>query len=553
MTDHPVPLDAAVQPEQPPRRIQEVAVELGLDPDTILPHGHFIAKVPFGLLKEQEQMNQPDGHLILMTAMNPTPQGEGKTTTTIGLGDALRRMGEKTAICLREPSLGPYFGIKGGGTGAGRAQVTPAEAINLHFTGDMYSVTKANNLLAAMVDNHIHHGNGLEIDPRRIVLRRVMDLNDRALREIFVGLGGVKNGVPRKDGFNITPASEVMAILCLADGYADLGRRLGDMVVGFTYKGEPVRATAIEAVGAMQVLLRDAIHPNLVQTLEGTPAFIHGGPFANIAQGTNTAMATRMALKLADYVVTEAGFATELGAEKFFDIKCRVAGLKPSAVVIVATVKAVVWHGGFTPKGGLGNLLQHILNIRRFGLEPVVAINRFPQDSPADLRRIQRFCAGQNVEAIVATHFSEGGAGAHDLAVAVRRAIQRNRRRRFRFLYPLTASLEAKIGQVARNLYGADGVDYDRSAETDLELLTRHGFDRLPICVAKTALSLSDKPALRGRPAGFRITVQELRLAAGAGFVVVICGNIVTMPGLPRVPAAARIRVLPDGRAIGLS
>jgi formate--tetrahydrofolate ligase len=551
MSETPAGLDAAVLPDRPPRRIQAVASELGLDPDSILPHGHYIAKVPFSVLKERAE--EPDGHLILVTAMSPTPQGEGKTTTTIGLGDALRRLGESTAICLREPSLGPYFGIKGGGTGAGRAQVTPPEDINLHFTGDMYSVTKANNLLAAMVDNHIHHGNSLELDPRRIVLRRVMDLNDRALREIFVGLGGVKNGVPRKDGFNITPASEVMAILCLADDYADLGKRLGNLVVGFTYKGEPVRATAIEAVGAMQVLLRDAIHPNLVQSLEGTPAFIHGGPFANIAQGTNTAIATRTALKIVDYVVTEAGFATELGAEKFFNIKCRAAGLKPAAVVIVATVKAVMWHGGFTAKGGLGNLLQHIENIRRFGLEPVVAINRFFDDAPADLRRIQRFCARHGVDALVATHFRDGGAGTKALAEAVQRAVQQNRRRRFRLLYPLSASLEAKIEKVAKELYGADGVDYDRSAETDMELLTRHGFDRLPICVAKTAVSLSDKPALRGRPRGFRITVNELRISAGAGFVVVICGNIVTMPGLPRVPAAARIRVLPDGRAVGLS
>lgn len=534
-----------------PRRIQEVAAELGLDAETILPYGHYIAKIPFQVL--QDLADEPDGRLILVTAMTPTPQGEGKTTTTIGLGDALRRGGHRTAICLREPSLGPYFGIKGGGTGAGRAQVIPAEDINLHFTGDMYSVTKANNLLAAMVDNHIHHGNELEIDPRRIVLRRVMDLNDRALREIFVGLGGVKNGVPRKDGFNITPASEVMAILCLAKDYADLGERLGNLVVGFTYKGDPVRATQLEAVGAMQVLLRDAIHPNLVQTIEGTPAFVHGGPFANIAQGTNTAIATRMALKLADYVVTEAGFATDLGAEKFFHIKCRITGLRPSAVVIVATAKAIAWHGGFTAKGGFGNLLKHIENIRQFGLEPVVAINRFESDSTADLRRIVRFCARQGVEAVVAEHYRKGGEGAAELAAAVQRAIKANRRRKFRFLYSLGASLAQKIETVARRLYGADGVEYDRSAETDIELLARHGFDKLPICVAKTAASLSDDPKLRGRPQGFRITVNELRVSAGAGFVVVICGNIMTMPGLPKVPAAARIKVLPDGRAVGLA
>jgi formate--tetrahydrofolate ligase len=528
-----------------------VAAELGLDAETILPYGHHIAKIPFSVLQERQAAR--NGQLVLVTAMTPTPQGEGKTTTSIGLGDALRRLGRRTAICLREPSLGPYFGIKGGGTGAGRAQIIPAEDINLHFTGDMYSVTKANNLLAAMVDNHIHHGNELQIDPRRIVLRRVMDLNDRALREIFVGLGGVKNGVPRMDGFNITPASEVMAILCLARDYADLGERLGNMVVGFTYKGEPVRATQVEAVGAMQVLLRDAIHPNLVQTIEGTPAFVHGGPFANIAQGTNTAIATRMALKLADVVVTEAGFATDLGAEKFFHIKCRLAGLKPAAVVIVATAKAVAWHGGFTAKGGLGNLLKHIENVRLFGLEPVVALNRFPDDDPADLKRIIRFCAKHDAEAVVAEHYQRGGEGAVELAEAVQRAIQKNRRRKFRFLYPLKASLPAKIEKVAREVYGAEGVDYNRRAETDMELLARHGFDALPVCVAKTAVSLSDSAKLRGRPGRFRLTVNELRVSAGAGFVVVISGNIMTMPGLPRVPAAARIKVLPDGRAVGLS
>jgi len=417
----------------------------------------------------------------------------------------------------------------------------------------MYSVTKANNLLAAMVDNHIHHGNDLGIDPRRIVLRRVMDLNDRALREIFVGLGGVRNGVPRKDGFNITPASEVMAILCLARDFRDLGERLSRMVVGFTYKGEPVRAEVLRAVGAMQVLLRDAVHPNLVQTLEGTPAFVHGGPFANIAQGTNAAIATRMALKLADYVVTEAGFGTDLGAEKFFHIKCRLAGLQPQGAVIVATVKAVKWHGGFTPEGGAGNLAKHIENIRRFGLEPVVAVNRFDEDAPADLRKLVRFCERQGVEAVVAEHYRRGGEGAAELAQAVIRAARRNSRRKLRFLYKLEDSIPAKIERVARRLYGASGVEYDRSAETDLELLERHGFDKLPVCVAKTPVSLSDKARLRGRPKGFRITVNELRISAGAGFIAAICGNIVTMPGLPKEPAAVRIKVLPDGRAVGLA
>ena len=534
-----------------PRKIVEVAKELGLDLDSILLHGHYIAKIPLDELTKRE--SQPDGKLILVSAMSPTPQGEGKTTTTIGLGDALRRLEHRTIICLREPSLGPYFGIKGGGTGAGKAQVTPSEAINLHFTGDMYSVTKANNLLAAMVDNHLQHGNELGIDPRRIVLRRVMDLNDRALREIFVGLGGTKNGVPRKDGFNITPASEVMAVLCLTSNFTDLGEKLSRMVVAFTYKGQPVRAADIQAVGAMQVLLRDAIHPNLVQTLEGTPAFVHGGPFANIAQGTNTALATRLALKMADYVVTEAGFGTDLGGEKFFHIKCRLSGFQPACVVIVATAKAIAYHGGFTPSGGLGNLAKHIENVRLFGLDPVVALNHFTDDSPEDLKKIVAFCRRKGVEAVVADHFSQGGAGAEELAKAVVRCSEKNKKKKISYLYSLNDSLADKITTISRQVYGADGVDFDRDAETDMELLTRNGYDSLPICIAKTPLSLSDDATKRGRPKHFRITVNELRVSAGPGFVVAICGNIVTMPGLPKVPAAARIKILPDGTATGLS
>jgi formate--tetrahydrofolate ligase len=535
----------------PPRRISEVAAELGLDPDVILPHGHYIAKIPIDQL--QRRIDQPDGDLVLVTAMTPTPTGEGKTTTTIGLGDALRRLDKRVIICLREPSLGPYFGIKGGGTGAGRAQVVPAEDINLHFVGDMYSVSKANNLLAAMVDNHLQHGNELGIDPRRIVLRRVIDLNDRALREIFIGLGGVKHGIPRQDGFNITPASEVMAILCLARDYADLGRRVGDMVVGFTYQGKPVQARSIQAEGAMQVLLRDAIHPNLVQTIEGTPAFVHGGPFANIAQGTNTAVATRMALKLGEIVVTEAGFASDLGAEKFFDIKCRLAGLNPNGVVIVATVQAVMHHGGFTDDGGLGNLAKHIENIRLFNLEPVVALNRFEGDRDEDLRRIMDFCQEQGVEAIVATHFADGGQGAIELGEAVLRNIQSNRPRKLRFPYALEMPLKDKIVAVAQNLYGARDVDFDRKAKLDLRVLEEAGYGHLPICIAKTPKSLSDNPKLTGRPRDFLVEVNELRISAGAGFVVVICGEIMTMPGLPKVPAAARIKVMPDGTATGLA
>ena len=540
-----------IECRHPRRRIQDVAAELGLDPEGILPHGHYIAKIPIDELQSRD--GQPDGNLILVTAMTPTPAGEGKTTTTIGLADALRRLGRKTALCLREPSLGPYFGVKGGGTGAGMSQVVPAEDINLHFVGDMYSVTKANNLLAAMVDNHLQHGNELGIDPRRIVLRRVIDLNDRALRDIFVGLGGVKHGVPRRDGFNITPASEVMAILCLAKDFQDLGRRVANMVVGFTYRGEPVHASSLSAVGAMMVLLRDAIHPNLVQTLEGTPAFVHAGPFANIAQGTNTSIATRMALKLVDCVVTEAGFASDLGAEKFFHLKCRITGLRPRAVVIVATVRAIRHHGGFTQSGGLGNLAKHIENIRLFGLEPVVAINRFAGDRTADLDRIVRFCERKGVEAAVAEHYRKGGKGAVGLAEAVLRGIQKNRRRKLRFLYPLNQSLEYKINRIAKAVYGARRVEFDRNAETDLELLSKHGYGKLPICIAKTPMSLSDDPKRLGRPRDFTITVNELRLCAGAGFVVVICGNIVTMPGLPKVPAAAKIRILPDGRTTGLA
>jgi formate--tetrahydrofolate ligase len=535
----------------PPRRVYEVARELGLDLDAILPHGHYIAKIPIDELEARQ--NRPDGHLILVSAMTPTPQGEGKTTTTIGLADALRSLGRRAMFCVREPSLGPYFGIKGGGTGAGRAQVVPAEDINLHFVGDMYAVEKANNLLAAMVDNHLQHGNELGIDPRRIVLRRVIDLNERSLRDIIVGLGGPTHGVPRRDGFNITPASEVMAILCLAKDYGDLGDRMARMIVGFTHRGEPIRAEQIQAVGAMQVLLRDAIHPNLVQSLEGTPAFVHGGPFANIAQGTNTAVATRLALKLADYVVTEAGFATDLGAEKFVHIKCRMAGLNPAAAVIVATAKAVAYHGGFTANGGLGNLAKHIENIRIFGLEPVVALNHFPDDKPGDLAKIVKFCEKQEVEAVVADHYFKGGEGAIELAQAVVRVVEKRRRGKLRFLYPLEAPIEKKIETVARKLYGAEGVDFDRGAHRDLDLLNRHGFGKLPICIAKTAMSLSDEPERRGRPRGFRITVNELRISAGAGFVVVICGSIVTMPGLPKVQAAARIRVLPGGRATGLT
>ena len=533
------------------KKIYEVASEIGLDPDSILPHGHYIAKIPVKYLEKKK--DEPNGKLILVTAMTPTPQGEGKTTTTIGLGDALRQLGNKAAICLREPSLGPYFGIKGGGTGAGLAQVMPAEDINLHFVGDMYSVSKANNLLAAMIDNHLQHGNELNIDPRRIIWRRVIDLNDRALREIFIGLGGVKHGVPRQDGFNITPASEVMAMLCLAHDFCDLGERLARTIVAFTYKGEPIRARDLQAEGAMQILLRDTIHPNLVQTLEGTPAFVHAGPFANIAQGTNSAIATRMALKYADYVVTEAGFASDLGAEKFFHIKCRSAGLNPCGVVIVATIKALKYHGWLNEKGGFANLDKHVENIRHFGLEPVIAINRFDDDNEDDLNTVVDYYDKKGVRAVVACHYKEGGKGAIDLAKAVLDSTSENNHNKLKFQYPLEMPIKEKIKIIARNIYGADDVDFDIKAENDLNLITKHGFDGLPVCIAKTAKSLSDNEKLLGRPQGFKITVNELRISAGAGFVVVICGNIMTMPGLPKVPAATKIKVLPNGKAVGLS
>jgi formate--tetrahydrofolate ligase len=417
----------------------------------------------------------------------------------------------------------------------------------------MYSVSKANNLLSAMIDNHLQHGNELNIDPRRIVWKRVIDLNDRALRQIFVGLGGVSHGIPRMDGFNITPASEVMAMLCLTSDYVDLGERLARTVIGFTYKGEPVKAENIQAQGAMQVLLRDAIHPNLVQTIEGTPAFVHGGPFANIAQGTNTAIATRMALKLADYVVTEAGFATDLGAEKFFHIKCRMANLNPKSVVIVATAKAIHFHGGFTPEGGLGNLTKHIENIRLFGLNPVVAINRFADDKEQDLKEIVKECKSLGVEAVIASHYEKGGKGAIELAEAVTRNIRQNEQSQLKYLYPLDMPVKEKIETIAKNMYGAAGVDFDQQALNDIEQLTSLGYDKLPVCMAKTPKSLSDNPKLLGRPKDFKIVVNELRISAGAGFIVVISGHIMTMPGLPKVPAAVKIKVMPDGSAIGLS
>jgi len=534
------------------KKIYDVAAELGFSSEDILPHGHYIAKIPMHYLHDR-LANNPDGHLILVTAMTPTPQGEGKTTTTIGLGDALRQLGKKSIICLREPSLGPYFGIKGGGTGAGKSQVMPAEDINLHFVGDMYSVSKANNLLAAIIDNHLQHGNELGIDQRRITWRRVIDLNDRALRHIVIGLGGVSHGLPREDGFNITPASEIMAILCMSENYVDLGERLSKIIIGYTYKGEPVTAEQLQVVGAMQILLRDAVHPNLVQTIEGTPAFVHAGPFANIAQGTNSVISTKMALKLADYVVTEAGFATDLGAEKFFHIKCRMTGLNPDAVVIVATIKALKYHGWTTKNGGFANLDKHIENIRLFGIEPIIAINKFDDDSEEDLSFVVNYYDKKGVKAFVCNHYKEGGSGAINLAQAIIDYIENNPLKKINYLYKLEMNIEEKIETIARLIYGASGIEITKKAYTEIELIEKSGYKNLPICIAKTAKSLSDNEKLLGRPENFKITVNDVYLSAGAGFIVVICGNIVTMPGLPKVPAAVKIKVLPDGRAIGLS
>jgi formate--tetrahydrofolate ligase len=547
-----MPIEVELDSAHPKRPIQEVAQELGLDPAVVLPHGHYIAKVPVSEL--ESRAGEADGALILVTSMSPTPSGEGKTTTSIGLGDALKRAGHKTALCLREPSLGPYFGIKGGGTGTRQAQIVPAEDINLHFVGDMYSVSKANNLLAALVDNHLQHGNDLGIDPRRITWRRVIDLNDRALREIFVGLGGVTHGIPRKDGFTLTPASEVMAILCLARDYRDLRDRLASIVIGYTHRKQPVTANLLRAEGAMTVLLRDAIHPNLVQTLHGTPAFVHGGPFGNIAHGCNTIVASKLALKLCDRVVTEAGFASDLGAEKFLNITCRAGNLRPSAVVIVATAKAIEHHGGFVEDGGTGNLMKHVENMRAFGIEPVVAVNRFPGDTAETLRRIVDFCTEQGVRAAPYESVEKGPEGAAELAELVDEAIEQNRGSdSFRFLYPDSASIREKIDIVARTMYGADGADYDREAEQSIDLIEKHGQGQVPVCMAKTQKSLSDSARLRGRPKGFRIRVNEVRLSAGAGFAVAICGKVMTMPGLPKEPAAVRIRVDDEGNASGLS
>ncbi|MFQ5775721.1 MAG: formate--tetrahydrofolate ligase [Kiloniellaceae bacterium] len=540
--------------------IAEIGAKLGIPAAAIMQYGPYKAKVAFDFVKGLA--DRPDGRLILVTAITPTPAGEGKTTTTVGLGDALNRMGKKATICLREPSLGPCFGVKGGAAGGGYAQVVPMEDINLHFTGDFHAVGVAHNLLSALIDNHVYWGNELGFDTRRIAWRRVVDMNDRALRSVVCSLGGAANGFAREDGFDITVASEVMAIFCLANDLKDLEERLGKIVVGYTRKREPIHARDLKAPGPMSVLLKDALQPNLVQTLENNPAFIHGGPFANIAHGCNSVMATRTALKLADYVVTEAGFGADLGAEKFFDIKCRKAGLKPDAVVIVATVRALKMHGGVAKgdlgrenveavKAGCANLARHLENIKKFGVPPVVAINPFLSDTEAEIEAVRATAEGFGAEAIVCTHWAKGGAGAEDLARHVV-ALVDSGQASFAPLYEDSLPLWDKAEKVATELYGASGIAADDRVRRQFDELQAAGYGHFPVCMAKTQYSLSTDPDLKGAPTGHVVPVREVRISGGAEFLVVITGAIMTMPGLPRVPAANSIRLNDAGQVEGL-
>ena len=540
--------------------IQAIAEKIGAPAAAVLPYGHDKAKMDLDWATEAA--NRPSGKLILVTAMTPTPAGEGKTTTTVGLGDGLRRIGKNAMICLREPSLGPCFGMKGGAAGGGYAQVIPMESINLHFTGDMHAISAAHNLLSAMIDNHIHWGNALDLDARRIAWRRVVDMNDRALRQIVASLGGVANGFPRETGYDITVASEVMAILCLARDRADLEARFARIVVGETRGRTAVTAADLKAVGAMTVLMKDALAPNLAQTLEGSPAFVHGGPFANIAHGCNSVVATRAALGLADYVVTEAGFGADLGAEKFFDIKCRSAGLAPDAAVVVATARALKFHGGVARadlnqenvaavEAGLANLGRHLDNIAKYGAPTVVAVNRFTADTDAELDAIRRFCLARRQPVAICTHWADGGAGTEALARLAVEAADSGKAA-FKPIYADELPLREKIATVAREIYRADGVEFLGAAAGRLDALEAAGHGRLPVCMAKTQYSFSADPALHGAPDGYEIPVREVRLSAGAGFVVAICGDIMTMPGLPRVPSAEAIGLGPDGETVGL-
>ena len=541
--------------------LQLAAERLGIAADAVIPYGHYKAKLGLDFIATLAE--RPRGKLVLVTAISPTPAGEGKTTTSVGLCDGLNRIGVKAMVCLREPSLGPCFGMKGGAAGGGRAQVLPMEDINLHFNGDFHAITSAHSLLAALIDNHLHWGNDLQIDPAQVVWRRVVDMNDRALRAVTVGQGGKANGVPRESGFDITVASEVMAILCLATDLADLQRRLGDIIVARNYDKAPVTARDLQADGAMAVLLREALQPNLVQTIEHSPAFIHGGPFANIAHGCNSVMATQTALHLADVVVTEAGFGADLGAEKFIDIKCRQSGLRPDAAVLVATVRALKLHGGAT-KGQLGtpdlgalergsvNLIRHVENLRKFGLTPVVAINHFSQDSAEELAALRAICSRLGVRAVLAKHWAEGGAGAEELARAVLAQLS-DAPAQVQLLYPDDLPLAAKLECVAREIYGAAGIALSAAAASDLEDFAQLGYGHLPVCIAKTQFSFSADPTMLGAPTGHLLEVRAVRLAAGAGFVVAICGSVMTMPGLPRHPAANEIGLDRHGNIVGLA
>lgn len=539
--------------------ITEIGASIGIPAEDLENYGPYKAKISLKFTKELEK--KPMGRLILVTAISPTPAGEGKTTTTVGLGQALAQLGKKAMICLREPSLGPCMGIKGGAAGGGYSQVVPMEDINLHFTGDLHAITAAHNLLAAMVDNHIQQGNVLGIDPRRVVWNRVMDMNDRVLRHIVVGLGGHANGVPRESGFDITVASEVMAILCLATSIRDMKERFAKIIVGYTYDNKPVTAGDIHAQGAMAALMKDALKPNLVQTLEHVPAFIHGGPFANIAHGCNSILATKTALHLADYVVTEAGFGADLGAEKFLDIKCRFAGLKPDAAVLVATIRALKMNGGKAKneltesdpeavKRGLPNLLRHIANLKKFGLPIVVALNMFPSDTAEEKKVIEDACSEAGVPVAESTVFVDGGKGGLDLGRKVLEAIDKGAD--YKPLYDLDLSLKEKIETIAKNIYGAANVQYDSAADKELKHIEEMGFRNVPVCIAKTPVSFSDDPSKLGAPTGFTLHVRDVRISAGAGFVVVLTGKVMTMPGLPKRPAAERIDVDDDGNITGL-
>ena len=542
------------------QKITDVAAKLGISEDDIELYGRYKAKLSMDLIRRME--NEKPGKLVLVTAITPTPAGEGKSTTTVGLAQGLHKIGKKVIVALREPSLGPCMGIKGGAAGGGYSQVVPMEDINLHFTGDFHAITSAHMLLSAMLDNHIQQGNALNIDPRRIVWKRVVDMNDRELRNIVVGLGGKAHGVPRQDGFDITVASEVMAILCLANSLHDLKERLSKIIVAYDYSGNPVTAGQIKAHGAMAALLKDAIKPNLVQTLENVPAIIHGGPFANIAHGCNSVMATKTCMKLADYTITEAGFGADFGAEKFFDIKCRYAGLKPDAVVIVATVRALKMHGGVpktelkTPnveavKAGLCNLEKHIENVKKFGVPAVVAINIFAQDTAEELEAVREHCAKHGVNVALSDVFAKGGEGGIELAKEVV-ALAESGKANFKPIYELDMPLKAKIETIAKEIYGADGVNYTKEADKALKEFEALGYGNLPVCMAKTQYSFSDDQTLLGRPSGFTITIKNCRIAAGAGFVVVLTGDIMTMPGLPKVPAAEKIDVSDEGVISGL-